>query len=215
MYDHRFKLYLLTSDWFKKVFEEVYGDKCRLWFAGIPLEEWSDVKLEPKTIDVLIYDKIRWGKEAIRPLFVEPIEAYLTAKGLSYKILKYGEISHEVYRDYLSKSKSMLFLCESETQGMAYQEALASNIPVLAWDPGWWVDPVWLVFSTKPIPASSVPYFSPQCGEKFSDVRDFYKTFELFWKNIKKYEPRDFIKNNLSLEKSGKLYADYYFGLLK
>ena len=35
------------------------------------------------------------------------------------------------YRALLRRSKSMLFLCESETQGMAYQEALASNVPVL------------------------------------------------------------------------------------
>jgi glycosyltransferase involved in cell wall biosynthesis len=215
MDDPRFRLYLLTSEWFKRVFEEVYLDKCRLWFAGIPLDEWPDTKNNHKSIDVLIYDKIRWGGEAIRPLFLEPIKAYLEKNNLHYQVLQYGDISHEMYRNYLSKSKSMLFLCESETQGMAYQEALASNVPVLAWDPGWWVDPVWLVFSTTPIPASSVPYFSPECGERFDDVRDFQKTFDLFWNNLDKYEPRQFVKNNLSLEKSGRIYADYYFGLLK
>jgi len=32
----------------------------------------------------------------------------------------------------------------------------------------------------------------------------------MFWKNIDKYEPRKFVQNNLSLEKSAEIYYSYY-----
>lgn len=215
MDDPRFQLYLLTCYWLKNVFEKVYTGKCALWFAGIPTNEWEDTKNHDKSIDVLIYDKIRWGREAILPLFLDKIKKYLDDKNLSYHVLKYGEISHAEYKEYLSKSRSMTFLCESETQGMAYQEALASNVPVLAWDPGWWVDPVWLMFSQEPIPASSVPYFSEECGLKFKTPEEFETTFQNFWSNLSGFSPRKFIEENLSFQKSAQIYAEYYFNLIK
>lgn len=213
MRDSRFKYYLLTSDWFKDVFQKVYGNKCKLWFAGTPMDEWADTKNDLKTIDVLIYDKIRWGRDAIIPLFLDKIKKYFDERKLIYAVLKYGEINHDEYKLCLSKSKSMLFLCESETQGMAYQEALSSNVPVLAWDPGWWVDPVWLMFSRTPIPATSVPIFGPECGEKFSQPEDFPAAFENFWEKLSVYSPRSFVQKNLSLQRSAEIYMEYYLSI--
>ena len=38
----------------------------------------------------------------------------------------------------------MIFLCEHETQGIAYQQALSRNVPILAWDRGGdWQDPTY------------------------------------------------------------------------
>jgi hypothetical protein len=47
----------------------------------------------------------------------------------------------------------MLFLCEHETRGLAYQEALASNVPILAWDTGFWLDPRRPLYDPNPVPA--------------------------------------------------------------
>lgn len=213
MTDSRFKKYLLTCNWLKVVFEEFYGNTCELWNAGISLNEWTDTANANKPIDVLIYDKIRWEKETISPLFIEPITDLLKKKNLSFTILPYGNITHEAYKDLLNKSKSMIFLCEHETQGMAYQEALASNIPILAWDYGWWTHPVWTVYSEHPIKATSVPYFSNECGEKFKMLSDFPNVFEKFWSNLKNYKPRQFIKEHLSFQKSADCYAKIYFNI--
>jgi len=35
----------------------------------------------------------------------------------------------------LSRGRSMLFLCEHETQGLAYQQAIAAGLTILDWDP--------------------------------------------------------------------------------
>ena len=213
MKDPRFKYYLLTCNWLKDVFEKVYGNACVLWYAGISTDEWGDTKNNQKSIDVLIYDKVRWEREKTIPLFLDPIKSYLDKKGLSYFVLPYGNITHEVYKDLLKKSKSMVFLCEHETQGIAYQEALASNVPIIAWDHGWWTDPVWPAFSENPIPATSVPNFSKECGEKFKMISDFPEIFERFWTNLDSYEPRAYIEKEVSFKASADLYAKYYFSI--
>jgi len=105
----------------------------------------------------------------------------------------------------------MVFLCEHETQGMAYQEALASNVPIIAWDHGWWTDPVWPAYSETPIPATSIPLFSPECGEKFKMISDFPKIFEKFWSKLDSYNPRRFIQREVSFKKSADMYCKHYF----
>ena len=74
-----------------------------MWYAGISTDEWKDTKNNEKSIDVLIYDKIRWEREKTIPFFLDPIKAYLDKKGLSYFVLPYGNITHEIYKDLLSK----------------------------------------------------------------------------------------------------------------
>jgi glycosyltransferase involved in cell wall biosynthesis len=105
-----------------------------------------------------------------------------------------------VYKNLLNKSKAMIFLCEHETQGMAYQEALASNVPIIAWDHGWWTDPVWQAYSEIPIPATSVPLFSRECGEKFKMIKDLPKTFEKFWSKLDSYNLANLFKERYHLK---------------
>jgi len=68
----------------------------------------------------------------------------------------------------------MVFLCEHETQGLAYQEALACDVPVLAWQgSGVWEDPDYYPDRVRFGPVSSTPYWSPACGERFAGITDF------------------------------------------
>lgn len=211
MDDPRFRRYILTCEWLKAVFEKGYPGKCVLWHAGIPTDDWPDTSNCNKTTDVLVYDKIRWGRDKTVPLFLDPILADLSARGLSHHVLRYGEVTHEEYRALLRACRVMIFLCEHETQGLAYQEALASNVPILAWDHGWWTDPVWPAFSATPIPACSVPQFSPECGERFRMPADFPRAFGEFWSKRNTYRPRRYIEEHVSLAGSAARYADFYF----
>ena len=38
----------------------------------------------------------------------------------------------EEYRAALNKCRAMVFLCEHETQGIAYQQALSCDVPIFA-----------------------------------------------------------------------------------
>jgi hypothetical protein len=104
----------------------------------------------------------------------------------------------------------MIFLCEHETQGMAYQEALASNVPVLAWDPGFWIDPLWEVLADSPVPSTSVPQFSELCGMTFRKAHNFSASFDEFYAKLDTFEPRRFVQQALSMSESAAVYRRYY-----
>ena len=109
----------------------------------------------------------------------------------------------------------MIFLCEHETQGLACQEALSANIPVLAWDEGALVDPMLRPFAPSGLVVSSVPYFDSRCGERFK-AQDFETGFTSFWYGVEssRYRPRQFILDTLSLPRSAENYLSLYGGLM-
>jgi glycosyltransferase involved in cell wall biosynthesis len=97
----------------------------------------------------------------------------------------------------------MLFLCEHESQGIAYLECLSSGLPVLAWDQGWYLDPKALALGQDPIPASSVPFFDTRCGMTFRDIDEFPHELTKFLdlQRSGAFAPRDFVVEHLTLEK--------------
>src|SRR5216683_2141799 len=103
----------------------------------------------------------------------------------------------------------MIFLCEHETQGLAYQEALSSGVPVLAWDRGGdWRDPSYFP-RVRFGPVSSVPYWDERCGERFESEVDFRDRLDLFFEKLRssQYRPRDFILENLTLDLAARNYC--------
>ena len=214
MEDERNRFYLVCSEWMRCMFARRYGDSCVIWFNGIDAASWPDTRGHAKDVDVLVYDKIRWNREHYEPALLDPVMASLARRGLRVETLRYKLYDHATYRDLLARSRSMLFLCEHETQGLAYQEALASGVPVLAWDNGYWLDPHRADFEPDPVPASSVPYFSPECGDRFRDFGDFDAAFDRFWPRLHDYDPRAYVERELTLERSAELYMRYYNGSL-
>ena len=84
--------------------------------------------------------------------------------------------------------------------------ALTRVESTLAWDPGTWVDPQSTQHDANPIPASSVPYFAPECGERFRDASEYPAAFARFWEKLPRYTPREFVRRELSFEGSAQLY---------
>ena len=210
MEDPRFRSYLVPSEWTRTLFAKVYGSRCALWSAGIDLGEWPDYAAEPKDLDFLVYDKIRWDREGRATSLVRPLLARLEERGLTVKFLRYGTYSLREYRELLRRTRGMIFLSEHETQGIAYQEAMACNVPILAWVNGYWVDPQRSQFEVGPIAATSVPLFSDQCGETFAGADDFGAALDRFLARRGSYRPRRYVAENLSLEISGQKYLEHY-----
>ena len=182
--------------------------------SGIDLNEWPDRAREPKIYDFLVYNKIRWDHDELEKTLLTPILQTLNAKGLTYHLVRYKMHDHATYKELLGSARSMLFLCEHETQGLAYQEAMASGLPVLAWDNGFWADPLWKKFMPSAPPASSAPFFSPACGDKFRNISEFENILDLFMSRRSTYKPRDYVAKNLNMQTSANLYAEQYFGLV-
>lgn len=198
------KYYLQHSEWANNMYKKYYGERCRIWPVGIETDKWVP-GAGSKDIDVLVYDKILWDRDANEKTLLEPILKYLDDHKIKHHVIRYGSYRPSGYKSLLDRSKCMLFLCEHESQGIAYQEALSTGVPIIAWDQGFWLDPNRFLWGENdPVPATSVPYFSEECGVRFKNYQEFTDKFNSFYRNVEehKFNPRKYILEHLTLEKS-------------
>ena len=210
MHDPRFRSYLVPCAWYRDVFAPHYGDRCRVWFGGIDTNAWPDLAATRKDIDFLVYDKIRWNRDVLGPSLMQPVLSTLEQRGQRVHVLRRGAYDVAEYRALLGRARAVLFVCEHETQGLAYQEAMACNVPILAWDPGEWLDPQRASWTPDPVRASSVPYFDSMCGERFANATEFPVVLDRFLERRAGYTPRAYVQRRLSLAESARVYLDAY-----
>ena len=205
------KKILMPGPWLRDMCKQYWGSVVEAWPVGIDTEFWQPTNVGQKTIDILLYDKVRWHHNAFEASLIEPIRTHLRKSRHSFVELRYGDYKQEEFHAALGKCKAMIFLCEHETQGLAYQQALSSGIPLMAWDRGgYWQDPYYFPQKVKFGPVTSVPYWDDRCGKKFTDVAQFIATWDAFWGAVQSNElqPRQFIVENLTLEKCARDYLD-------
>ena len=130
----------------------------KLKLGIIKAPTWQPAPQDQKDVDVLIYDKIRWERFRYEAELISPIHALLKAKNLRFETIRYGAYREENFQKLLGRARSMIFLCEHETQGFAYLQTLASGVPILAWDRGGpWKDPEFFPERVNFSPVTSVP----------------------------------------------------------
>jgi hypothetical protein len=153
-----------------------------------------------------------WNRDVVRPALFNAIGESISRRRLLVEHIRYGSYTEREYRTLVARSKAMIFLCEHESQGLAYQECLSCDVPVLAWDQGWCLDPNRFVWGQADIPATSVPYFDGRCGERFSGSEDFDDKLSLFLDKIQRfaYRPRDFVVENLTLTGSAQRFLSFF-----
>lgn len=197
------KRYLQHSTWCNDLYVPYYGNEiCQdLWPVGIDTAYWSSSDT-PKQFDFLIYNKIHWNKEKLNNEFVNPLKRQLEDGGFSYREIVYGKYKREEYKTLLNATRAMIFIAEHESQGLAYQEALSMDVPILAWNQGKIMDPQYKVWSDFGKPATSVPYWDSRCGETFVSILDFREQLNLFWNNLIAglYKPKAYVDDFLTLK---------------
>lgn len=210
MEDKRNRFYIQRCEWMKNLFAPFYGEEnLRVWFRGFDVTDFEDVTELPKQYDVVIYDKIYHEREDRYAKTIAPFIKQLEAEGLTYRVFRYGSYIRQDYIAALKASRSLAFFAHSETQGHAYQEAMAMNLPIFAWDEGIWLDPLAKEVSDKPIPATSVPHFDDRCGVRFK-AADMLEKWKTFWPRRATFTPRAFVAETLSLDRSAELYLQAY-----
>jgi glycosyltransferase involved in cell wall biosynthesis len=195
--------YLQHSDWATNIYKPYYGsENCEIWPAGIDTQKWAPNTASKITYDVLIYNKIMWDKPQTESVLKQPVLQKLYNMGISYREIKYGYYNEDEYYRALQHCRAMIFLCEHESQGFACCEALSMNIPVFAWDQGYWLDPHRFNWNDPVIPSTSVPWFDDRCGKTFKNFDDFNDQIPIFWQMVKNncFKPREFVLENLSLK---------------
>jgi glycosyltransferase involved in cell wall biosynthesis len=197
--------YLQHSAWTNNIYARYFGpEKCDQWPSGIDTDHWVADDKKSKTTDFLIYNKIMWDKPDTDINLRLPILQKLEQLGLSYKEITYGQYKEPEYIELLNQCKAMIFLCEHESQGFACCEAMSMNVPVLAWDQGFWLDPNRFKWNDPVVPATSIPFFDARCGMSFKNISVYNDTLPAFWDKVKagSFNPREYILENLTLKKS-------------
>jgi hypothetical protein len=206
------KRILLPGPWMKEMWKPYWDAATAVWPVGIDTDRWCAADMARKNIDVLLYDKVRWEHAHYENQLIEPIRRKLRAAGRTFREIRYGFYDEEEFRSALAACRTMVFLCEHETQGIAYQQALASGVPILAWDRGGsWRDPAFYPDSVKFAPVTSVPYWDERCGRTFASIAQFDGAWAQFCDEYRsgRYSPRDFILDNLTLEKCAQQYVQH------
>lgn len=184
---------IVPSQWVKNLHCSKLGfkeDKVSIWPVGIEIPDLNK-NIE---FDCLVYFKNRNPQELQQAL------DFLSSKNLTYKVIKYGEYKEQDFYCLLNSCRFSILIDSTESQGIAMQEVMAYNVPLLVWDVKTWNH----MGQEYEIEATSVPYWSSSCGEKFFDFQELDLTFEKFYGNLDSYTPRQFVEENISFSRSVK-----------
>ena len=113
------KVYLQPSQWTFNIYKKYYNS-CDIWPYLFENEKWKPTLDKKNKFDILIYNKIRWEKDSIYSVLKNPISDFLNRKEISFKEIIYGHYTEKEYHKLLRQCKAMIFLCEHESQGIAY-----------------------------------------------------------------------------------------------
>lgn len=188
---------IVPSKWVGDLYEKFFE------FRGIlqwPVAIYPPTLNESITTDCLIYYKNRSEQD------LQHVLDFFEQKNISYVGLEYGNYTQEEFVECLESVRFCVIIDNTESQGIAIQEMMAVNKPLLVWD-----QPIWdHMGSQYAVPATSIPYWSDECGERFLLKDEFEDTFEKFYSNLDNYNPQKFVQENLSPQKSVQILLDYY-----
>lgn len=201
-------IYLQPSIWPINLWKFLGFNECKLdyWPVGIDTNEFT-ISTQRKN-KVLVYFKKR------NPELLEQAKKVLIKLELSYDVIIYGDYKEETYKQALQECCFGIWIGHHESQGIGLQEALATNLPLIVLDATSLFDtfnesykfPKYLVN----IKTSSAPYFDKRCGIKILSINELENAIIMMQNNLKNYQPREYVLENLSLEYSAKRLVSFF-----
>jgi glycosyltransferase involved in cell wall biosynthesis len=185
----KYESLLVPSYWVKLLYMRwIPESKIKIWAVGIDTDLFSDKSGLNKEYDFLIYFKRRSVVE------LNGLIAILNSMNKTYTLIEYGNYDELQFINAISKSKYGIIIDNTESQGIAIQEMMSCNLPLIVWDVKYWVDRG----EEYRCEATSVPYWDIICGEKFYDISYLPECIQKI-ENMT-YNPREYILRNLSID---------------
>lgn len=203
-------LYLHPSDWVVRLWKEAGFTECELasWPAGIDCNEFSASNKIVPSKKVMIYFKERHSE-----ILTRTVQKVLT-HGLEPIIIKYGHYEEHEFKRALKEALFGIWIGRHESQGIALQEALASNVPLLVLDATRFSDNV--TQNTYPFPeqftnfrTTSAPYFDSTCGIIIDEETGLDTAIKTMLQDINSFEPRNYVLKELSLAASARKMVEF------
>ncbi len=176
---------LTPSLWVKECYikqaPELLG-KIDVWASGV---EAFELKNQPKIYDFLVY------KKNISEDWFSQIKNQLLKNKMTFQILSYGQHTREEYLKLLSESRFMVYLSETESQGIAMLEAWMSDVPVLVLERGYFEKD-----GIKVLGNTASPYLDESAGLRFKTPDEFGRILTDLSK--KNFQPRAYALENFT-----------------
>ncbi len=179
-----------NKDWWVSMAPEM-ALRLHPWPAGVS----EDIRPSSHVGGAIVYVKNECG-------MTNALIAQLEAAGLPTRVLRYGTFTHEEYLESLRSARILVYLSQSESQGVALSEAWMADVPTLVWNPGFfsingfeWRDP-----------ALSAPYLTSSCGAFFTNTDEFSAELQKFLTTPSLYAPRNYCVSSLSDSASAQRY---------
>lgn len=190
-----YKAFIVNSQWTYDAYKKwIPEEKLRIWPVGIDTDLFSDKSSFEKEFDCLLYCKGRSSDDSAIA------KGLLESRNQKFKEISYGGYSEEQFLELIGKSRYAFVVDGPESQGIAIEEMMSCNLPMFVWDVEFWADRG----DAYKVVASSVPFWSEECGVKTSKIKNLKGSFDEFLKNIESFTPRQFILRELTLEKQAK-----------
>lgn len=192
---------IVPSQWVKDFWLSVapdLKDKITVWASGVDVYPSSSISKKSR---VLIY------KKNDNEDLVNDIKNFLSKNGVPYDVIRYGFYTHKKYLQLLDSAKALIFISESESQGIALCEAWMKDVPTLVWNRGYWS----FAGNYWKDDKISAPYLHETCGLFFKDSRDFVDTWKIFFDKSDVFSPREYAISHFS----NKAVAEEFLKLVK
>jgi FkbM family methyltransferase len=164
----------------------------------VNIETFKESNVE-KDIDCFVYFKQR-PSSCLNFVINE-----LTKRNLSYKIISYGSYSEDIFMDTIHRSKFGIWIGRHESQGFAFEETLACNVPLLVWDVKSMFDEHVddnMTYKDKygiyELNATVHPYWDETCGISFTSKNELSLNLDKMIQMYDQFQPRKYIEKTLS-----------------
>jgi hypothetical protein len=193
MLDEEIDTCLVPGDWFKRNFIDdcpELKDKVRCWPAGVDIEYWQPKSTCRSPHQILLYDKANKSSGW-------PIDQYLA---ILHKFtpdvvhLVYGSYTNMEYLQSLRSSFCLVGLDTDESQGIAWAEAWAVDVPTLLRFQDL------TTYKGRTYQVSTAPYLTDRTGAFFRNMDELRDLLSGMRTKNRRYEPRDWVLQNMSDE---------------
>lgn len=201
--------------WTKSFWQDFGFNQCPIEIcpSGIDTQLFSPSNQEKNLVTV--YFKKRDNIE------LEFVSNLLKQKNIAFQILEYGKYSESFFKQILQSTKLVIWLGCSESQGIALQEILSCNIPVIVCESDNMNKNLinsngFNTMEANYKKATSAPYFNNQCGIIINNLTNLNLALENMLNSLNSFQPRDFVVTNFNLEKQAKEFLNIfntYYGL--
>jgi len=194
MRDDAIDVIVVPAQWVKDLWVSLRPElapRIAVWAAGV--QDPGEVPQGARS-GLLIYKK-----HAPKYIF-DAVVRHLADTHIPYVVLEYGSFDQRDYFALLETVSGMIYLTESESQGLALAEAWIRGVPTLVWDRG-----LFTGGGREWSGASSAPYLVDACGMRFKGAEDLAVLSD-FMASLGSFRTRAYALEHFTDRKSAERY---------